>query len=409
MKNWTQAISPKKDNTRENIIKVLDHLGHPQDQIPTIHIGGTNAKGSIQAYIREIFIQAGYRVGTFTSPYLLDVKETIQINNQNISREDFDKLDTYIRHMAKELGTPLTDFEVLTAMSYHYFALEELDVSVVEVGLGGRDDATNVLSHPIAVAFGPIALDHTDILGDSLEQIARVKADIIKDGTRVYSLDQDPRVRQILDEKANTQITYISPKDLDLIDLGFASTRFSYNGQTYQTGMPGAHQAQNASLAISLTDDLTNIYPRLKDGQIPGIQKVQIPARIQALKDRPKILVDGGHNENSLRALKAYLKSTQYSRLVLGFGILKDKNWQIFCDELFGLADEIILTWPKSPRALDPKVIHESLGENLRAKTHVEEDIKSAIDLSLELAGADDLILWCGSFYLAKDIKAHLD
>ena len=402
--DWEQAKIPTPDINTENIKKLMELLNSPDEKIKIIHVGGTNGKGSVSEYLSSIFRTSGYKVGMFISPYLEKVEESINIDGIDISTEELQSLTNKLKELAKSNGLIISAFEYLVAASIIYFTDRRVDIAIIEVGIGGLNDATNVLDSDLVV-FSSISMDHTNILGETIEDIAQEKAGIIK-GSPVFSYPQTKEVERVLNnqaEKLNSQIMYLNKNDVENIKVGPDSSSFVYKNQEYTTNLRGEHQVYNASLSILVSKYLEDIYPNLKIKE--GIRNARISSRIEVLDTNPKVIIDGAHNKESLNSLIEYLKLIDFGRLILGFSILKDKDIEPFVERLIPMADHIVLTEIDSPRAIDLSVLYEHIKEYTAGPVEIIPDQQLALNKSLEIAKEKDLVLWCGSFYLIKDIR----
>ena len=400
------------------ISKLLDLLGNPHLGMKYIHIGGTNGKGSVSAYIKTALEEAGYRVGLFTSPYLERFNERISINGEDIPNEELARITERIKQkieiMLKEGYEHPTTFEIVTTIAFVYFSEQNLDYVVLEVGLGGRADSTNVIKKPIASVITNIDYDHVDILGNTLGKIAYEKAGIIKEEGLVISYTQQQEALEVLkkvSEEQNAQFIQCPMNDIIIksIDEFGSIFDFRYNNKIYKDikiSMLGKYQICNAILALctllTLRDkNLLNIT----DNEIRiGLQKTKWNGRLEILKRNPIFLIDGAHNPQGVKSLVDNLNIFKYNKLILGTGILKDKDVEHMVEILAPKADNIIITQVNMPRKMEAEDLEEIINR-YNKNTSIEKDIKKAIDKSYELATEEDLIIFVGSLYLIGDVR----
>lgn len=399
--------------------KLLELLGNPQDKLRFIHVGGTNGKGSTSTYLAFALEAAGYKVGLFTSPHLERYNESIQINHREIPNEKMGRLIGIIREKAdimveKGLLHPTT-FEIITALGFLYFLEEKVDYVVLEVGLGGRNDSTNIIDSPLATVFTPIDYDHIDILGNTLSEIAYEKAGIIKENTAVISYIQDEEVSRVIKEVSEEKEAelYICPVNnikVKRVSNSGARFDFSYKGsflEDIEIFILGEYQIYNAALALTTILILKNKgYIDISEEQLKeGFSRARIPGRLEILRENPTFIVDGAHNVQSVIQLKNSIRLFKYNKLILGIGMLKDKDTAHVAQLLAPLAQEIVVTEVNSPRKLEANTLAEKILD-YNESIQVEKDVKKAIERALEIAEKDDLIIFTGSLYLIGEVRS---
>ncbi len=406
-----------------NIEALMEGLGNPHLRYASILIGGTNGKGSTAAFLDSILRKAGFRVGLYTSPHLLDFRERIRIDGVPATEgeivEGADHLFRLISSlMAKESSAPLrlsshpTFFEVSTALAFDTFAKRGVEVAVVEVGMGGRYDATNIL-HPLLSIITNVDLDHQEYLGGDLRQIAMEKAGIIKDRGQVISGAARPEAAEVIEQIARERAAHICTLGTDVTwqfhRTGWDGQELSIQGlkaaySHLRIPLLGRHQGANAAAAVAAAELLQGHGFRIDQEAIAeGLTEARWPGRMQVVNKRPLIVVDSAHNPAGAQILsRAMVDLDDYHRLFLVFGVLRDKNWREMLDLLGPLADEIILTEPPSERAANPWDLKEELtGKFDRIK--VCKEIGEAIHLVRSLAQAEDVILIAGSIFTAAE------
>lgn len=369
---------------------LLGKLGNPQDSLKCFHIAGTNGKGSVCAMVSSILQEAGCKVGLYTSPHLVDIRERFLINNKKIGEEAFAELISRIKPFADEVGNEagqVTHFEVLTAAAFAYFMDQNVDYAVIEVGLGGRLDATNVISKPLVSVITSIDLEHTDVLGQGIHEIAFEKAGIIKSRAPVVVHAND--------------IAYNIIKRIAATEGAKAQrVKSVYNGKV---GLGGRFQRINAALALQAIKASGIKIP--KAAIAAGIEKAYWPGRLDLSGVKGKqVLFDAAHNPAGISALVPELKAFQRDRLILVASALRDKDHKAMFEQLSPLANVIILTRINNPRAAEPQELAKScVGQKV-----IFPSTASAIDFALSEASGDDLILVTGSIYLLGEVMDYL-
>lgn len=402
---------PLGEFTLDNIKALLEIFNKPQDKLKIIHITGTNGKGSVASFITGALIENNYSVGKFTSPYITNIREEIEVNREVISEEDFAKLASEVRKEVEELDKKeifVSGFEILTSIAYVYFSRKNLDFAVMEVGMGGRVDATNVMEKSIPV-FCHIALDHANILGDSLEKIAREKGGIIKENSHVFSYPQAEEAKEELKKISKEKSSSFSDFEFDEVEI-ISSNEYGnkFNFRTYkdvEISLIGDHQAYNAALALMVLEYLRKDYKLDPDKIKEGLKRAENIGRTECLSRDPLIVVDGSHNLDSIEGIEKSVNKFTYNKLILGFSLLKDKDHKHILEKIERLADKIVLTEIDSDRFTDIDLLEKEFKKISNKEIFAIKDRKEAVEKTLELAGEGDMILWCGSLYLIKDIR----
>lgn len=416
--NYREAVSwlenrniPLGEFTLDNIKELLKIFGKPQDKLKIIHITGTNGKGSVASLIENALIENNYRVGKFTSPYITNIREEIEINNEEISEEDFASLAREVREKVEELDERkifVSGFEILTTISYIYFARNNLDFAVMEVGMGGRVDATNVMERSIPV-FCNISLDHANILGDSIGKIAKEKGGIIKEKSQVFSYPQDEEARSVLkkiSKEKNSSFEEFREDEVEILRSNEFGSIFNFrNHKNVEISLIGDHQALNASLALMVLDFLKKDYKLDEEKIKVGLKKAANIGRTECLSRKPLIVIDGSHNLDSIERIEESVKKFKYRKLILGFSLLKDKDHDHILKKIEGIADKIVLTEIDSERFTDIGSLEAEFKKFSKKEIYPIKNREEAVEKTLALAEEGDMILWCGSLYLIKDIR----
>lgn len=392
--------------------ELLHRLGDPQDGLQFVHIAGTNGKGSTAAMLASILRAAGYTTGLFTSPYLERFAERMQVNGVPVPDAEFAAVCEALQPCIAAMDDPPTEFELVTAAAMLWFRRRGCDVVVLEVGLGGRLDATNVIAAPACAVITNIGLDHTEILGDTLEQIAREKAGILKPGTRAVSYPQTPEVRAVLHEicaQRGIPLTEVDAAAIVPLTDGVDGQAFTYRGAEYTLPLLGAHQLRNAAVALETVTALRARGWRIPDAAVrAGLAQVRWPARFELLRRAPWFVLDGGHNPQCAQTVADNL--AHYfpgRRITLLVGVLADKDYPAMLAALDTQAAAYIAATPLSPRAL-PAV---ELGDYLKRfgkPVTVCADPARAAELALAHAAPEDVICAVGSLYMAGAIRMDL-
>lgn len=400
------------DNTRS----LLNHFGNPQLSIPTIHIAGTNGKGSTSALVESILRASGYRVGLYTSPHLIDFSERIQINRVPIDQKTLCHMVSRIRSSTEKLNLAVTFFEFTTVLAFLYFQ-NRTDWNVIEVGLGGRLDATNLCNAEVSIITS-ISHDHTEHLGANLKEIAHEKASIIKNGGRVIANIADEEIFEVISRQSRK---YNAP--VQRLGVDFKAEYVSHNtgqkinysdkqGRLDNLELPllGMHQVANAALAISCCLSLKTKNPCITEQTIrEGLKSTRWEGRLEVVGTNPTILLDCAHNPdgviNLTRAIREYFS---YNRLHLVIGIMKDKPCQQMIEIISPIADRIILVKPKQERSWEPEPFKEKLNKCHKVVEIIEE-IHYAMRFVRETSEPGDIICITGSIFTVAEAKQYIE
>jgi dihydrofolate synthase/folylpolyglutamate synthase len=417
----THAAAAKFD--LENITVVAERLGRPDRAYPSAHIAGTNGKGSTAAFLESILRQAGFRTGLNTSPHLERINERIRINGEEIRDDVFAQVFTRLQGLIEELlaGHKLrahpTYFECITAMAFECFARERVDFSVFEVGLGGRLDATNILSPAVSI-ITRIDFDHENFLGHSLQEIATEKAGILKPGVPVVLAAQRPEAREVILARAKQlECPVLEPAQLFRMHQqsaqgGFLRARVTEisSGQSFEIApsLPGRFQLENAWSALAAARYLQRRGFRISDDAIAkGLANTVWPGRLERLQSKPDIYLDGAHNPGAARELSHFLEQNFTGRKIwLIYGALRDKAVDEVAGVLFSHAAEVIFTEPRTSRSISASRLAEIAAHHASSHT-VVSSAEQALDLALSEAAPDDAIFITGSLYLVGQLRHY--
>ncbi|MEE9204484.1 MAG: folylpolyglutamate synthase/dihydrofolate synthase family protein [Nitrospirales bacterium] len=399
----------------DTIEALLQRLGRPHERYATLHIGGTNGKGSTAAMAAAVLQSAGYRVGLYTSPHLVDFRERIRVNGCAISEATVTDLTAHLRETV-EHGLHPTFFEFTTALAFQHFADSDVEVAVVEVGLGGRFDATNVVT-PIAAAITNIALDHQNYLGDTIEAIAFEKAGIIKPRVPVVVGRLSSEAAEVIRRVASKQAAPLWTLKRDFRVDGESLAGFHYSGPQLTCPdlfcpLAGTHQLDNVACALALLEVATRWGFRLSDEAIQaGLRELIWEGRLETVEFGPRVVLDGAHNPAAAQAVAAYLATQRIehpdARIIVVVGMMRDKDREGFLRTVLPHADDMIVTQAQIPRAATVEELLASLGERAhgaRTASHPAD----ALQLARSLADPEDLILVTGSLILVGELKALL-
>ncbi|RKI67955.1 bifunctional folylpolyglutamate synthase/dihydrofolate synthase [bacterium 1xD42-67] len=392
----------------ERIRRLLEKLGDPQERLRSVHIAGSNGKGSTAAMLSSILTAAGLRTGLYTSPHLWSFSERFQVDGAPISEGDLAALTAQVLEAAEDE----TEFELMTAIGMLYFLRSGCDIVVLETGLGGRLDPTNVIGAPEAAAIAHIGLEHTQLLGDTLERIAAEKAGILKPGCEAVLYRQDRAVMETVEgicRERDIPLTATCPEALELLSSGLEGQTFTYRDKgPYHISLLGEHQLHNAAVVLDTVDIL-----RRRGWSIPGevvvqgLARARWPGRMELVRRSPDLILDGGHNPQCMEALaRALRKLCPAKKPVFLTGVMADKDWRAMMEELLPLAKELFTLTPDSPRALTAGELAAYL-KGRGASASPCGSLREGIGRALAAAGPEGLVCVCGSLYTIGEAR-HL-
>lgn len=410
------------------MVDLLERLGRPQDDLRFVHVAGTNGKGSVCAYLASVLQAAGYKVGLFTSPFILCFEERIRVNGENIRAEELARAVEAVRPAAEaveaDTGDHPTEFELMAAVAFEHFRAVGCDIVVLEVGLGGRLDATNVIDASEASVICRIGLDHTDLLGDTVAAIAGEKAGIVKPGCPVASWPQEREAMAIIEAVAAERGCELVVPDFSQLAVeplaGAALRRFSWQGQEFETRLLGSYQPFNAALALETVRVLRGRgWDIPEEAEVAGIASARWPGRFEMVAASPLTIVDGGHNPQGAEALAASLADLlgEEGRGSVDFalGVLADKDYPAMVRAVAPWARSFSVYAPTSPRALSADelaaCVREVLGEEGRADdvpVRVCAEAAEALRAARAAAGSQGVAVAFGTLYAIADLMAAL-
>lgn len=410
--NSTERFGSRPGLSR--VIELLAKLGDPHKGMKFVHIAGTNGKGSCAAMTASVLKTAGYKTGLFTSPYLYRFNERMQINGRQIDDDVLAEIVEKVKPAAESMEDHPTEFELMTAAALLWYRQEKCDIVVLEVGLGGRFDATNVIDSPEAAVIMNIGLDHMSVLGEDVEKIAFEKAGIIKENCDVVLYQQEKAVTDVIRCRCDEEDARLHIADFSAIKPEFDSLfgqSFKYMDEIYALPLLGSHQLKNAAVVLELVEVLRARGWKLEQSDVEhGIYAVSWPGRFELIHDDPLFVVDGGHNPQCAQSVKENL--LQYfpgMYRVLLVGVLRDKDYMSLAELLDEAADEYVCISPNNPRALPAAELADGLkkfGKKISVCTSIEDGVETAMDIA---AGKDGVVCAVGSLYSVGDIRAYFE
>lgn len=400
----------------ERIRALCEALGNPQKKLKVIHVAGTNGKGSTSTMISNILRKSGYSTGLFISPYVTDFRERIQYNGNMIDKFDLAECVEQVKAAIDKLsaqGLQPTEFEAITAAAFVYFEKKKCDFVVLEVGLGGRLDSTNVIEAPYVSVITSISLDHTAILGDTIEKIAAEKCGIIKFGAQTVAYPfQAEKAMAVIKKTCSERCCNLQIPDISRLCIKeekLEGTQVVYDGIDFTLPLAGKHMVYNACTAIEAVRSLSRLAVDISDEAIAaGIESSIMPGRLELIKKRPVVILDGGHNEGCAAALSEFIKKhLQGKRIIMVSSMMADKDYLAYLSAVAPFADTFIATRVNMPRALSSSELMQSAKQHCNNCYDIPEPAK-AVTAARNIIQPDDALIVCGSFYLAGAIRENL-
>lgn len=403
----------------DNVRTVLSALGNPHRRYPSVLVAGSNGKGSVCAMLTRIMALHGFKAGLYTSPHLVRYEERIRIGEELIPSKAFNRILNLLRSRIDrlisegKLVSPPTHFEHLTCLALQYFAEENVDIAMLEVGMGGRFDATNAVT-PILSVITTISFEHQKSLGDTLDAIAFEKAGIIKSGVPVVCGVEAPAAVHVIRRKARQESAPLREVFGDGTEWrplpGKSGPRFRYTREDesyeYTPSLPGRHQGRNAAVALASAVELSRIWqPLARDRILDGLASTRWEGRLETFLRSPWVVLDGAHNREGAHALKAFIEQQRRETVVLVFATMQDKNIEEIADILFPLASKIVLTRYPYSRAASPEEIARRVSSRFQERLEAEPDAGRALRRAASLAGGDGLVAVTGSLFLVGEVK----
>ena len=406
----------------ENINKLTELLDNPQNSYKIIHIAGTNGKGSTSNMIHDVLMSSGYKAGLFISPYLEEFTERIQINKVHIDKDSLARITTIVKEkidiMLEEGYNHPTEFEVVTAIGFKYFEEQKIDFLVLEVGLGGRFDATNVVTNTLVSVITSISYDHMQYLGDTLEKIAFEKAGIIKENSNVVIYPQSDNIKNVIKEQAklkNAMVYEVDINNVEKIKGDLTGQVFNYfkndifNLPELKINLLGEHQLYNAITAILVLEIIKEKgYNITEKSIVEGFKNCRFAGRFEVINKNPIIILDGGHNINGIeyfaKAVREYFND---KKIILFYGMLEDKNPNDVVDYLISLSKEIYTLTPNNPRAMKSDDMAKLIQKHSDIKVTPVQKTEDIINI-LKTINEDEIIAFVGSLYMIGDVRTTL-
>lgn len=413
----------QKSSSHQRIARLLQLLENPEKKLKFVHIVGTNGKGSVSTALSYILKDAGYKTGLFTSPYIVEFGERIQINGEYISHEDIACLTALIKEKTDQMEDEElypTVFEVTTVLAFLYFAKKGCDIVFLEAGIGGEHDSTNVIPSPLVSVFTSISLDHTEMLGDTIEKIAKEKSGIIKKGSMVVSYPKDgetfgyiPQSQEAIEviKKAcqESSCDFILPDTtkLKVISSDISGSEFIFDSLKIKTQLCGAHQIGNMITVITVAKQLRNCGFKIEDVNISqGIALFKIPGRMETVSHSPLIILDGGHNAGCMKALSSVIETfLKDKEITLLASFMKDKDYETSLKIIAGLCKNIVLTQTDKLRGESPEKLFNKISD-FGGEIVCENDSLTAYQKALNLTKEGGALIVAGSFYLVSEIRS---
>ena len=395
------------------ITELLGKMGNPQNATKYVHIAGTNGKGSTAAMTASILRKAGYCTGLYTSPFIYQFGERMQVNGEMISDEELIEITEYVKPLADSMTESPTEFELTTAIGFEFFKRRKCDIVVLEVGLGGLLDATNVIPTPEVAVITNIGLDHTDILGNTLEQIAFNKAGIIKENGHAVIYRGTPGVEKVFEDTCREKNTQLKKANFDGLKLKshdlFEQVFDCGDYKDIHLPLLGDHQLHNAAVVLAVAETLQEIGWNIsKENIYDGIRDVSWPGRFDIVCRDPLFIIDGGHNPQCLEALVKNIQDYLTGRRVIALtGVLADKDYGDMYKPVMPYIEQFVCVTPPNPRRLMAAELAQHL-QNVGAKAYAAETIPQGVKKAIELAGSDGVVLCFGSLYTIGDIRNAL-
>ena len=392
---------------------LLKKMGNPEKKLKFVHIAGTNGKGSTAAMTASILRKAGYRTGLYTSPYIYRFHERMQVDGEEITDEELAEVTEYVKPLADSMAESPTEFELVSCIAFEYFCRKNCDIVVLEVGMGGALDSTNVIETPEVAVITNIGLDHTEYLGDTVEKIAETKSGIFKQGGHAVVYRGTPSVEAVFERVCAEKNVSLKKADFDSLRL----KQHTLEGQVFDCGarkdlvlpLLGDHQLHNAAVVLAVVDTLIEEGWQISEKNIrEGIRDVRWPGRFDIVSRKPLFIIDGGHNPQCIEALVKNIQDYLTGKRVIALtGVLADKDYADMYRPVMPLVDRFVCITPPNPRKLEAELLAQYL-RNAGAEASACETIAQGVDLAMQLAGEDGVVLCFGSLYSIGAIRDAL-
>lgn len=406
------SVSPKPGLERMKVLMEL--LGNPQNRLKVIHVAGTNGKGSTCAMIESILRDSGYTTGLYTSPHLSKYNERIKVDNIDISDEEFAQITSKVSNACSKMEAQPSIFEILTAVALCYFESQSLDFVILEVGLGGRFDSTNIIEAPILSVITSIGIDHTEYLGDTVEQIAKEKGGIIKKNCTTVLCFNSSAVYNVIESicnQKNSKLYFNNNLDIYIKSIDLNKIIFSVRCDYYQysdivLNMTGEYQIYNATTALTAIKALNDIgFNISKENILNGLKNTFWAGRMEVVSKNPIIILDGAHNIDGINMIIRYIQTYfQSKKITLLMGVLKDKEYIQMINSMLNVVDKLVLTQPATSRAFTIKEF-DAIYSDCNIELYLEKDISKAFNIAKSITKQDEIIICTGSLYLVGELR----
>lgn len=411
-----------KSSSFERLKALLNALDNPQNKLSFVHIAGTNGKGSCCTMLSSCLVSSGYKTGLFISPFVVCFRERIQVNGKYISEKSFCEITQRVKDASDALfenGITPTFFETCLAIALLYYEKEKCDIVILEAGIGGKEDSTNIIPPPLVSVITSVSFDHTEVLGSTLYEIAKHKSGIIKKGSSCVSFPKDngkldfvpqqSETVKALEEKAAKEKVELSFPDVTavkILEKSSRKTRFFYNGTEYEMSFTGDHQIGNAATVLCVLNKLLEKGFSFCEKSIKeGFKNAFIPGRLEVIRENPLVIIDGGHNEGCMKALKSYVKENlKENKITAVLGFMKDKDYNSSIKIIAPVCKNIVFTLCDKSRGEDPQVLMECAKPYCK-NLFFENDIEKAYLKAKALTDEKDALICAGSFYLISEIR----
>ena len=400
----------------DRIKLLLERLGSPEKSLRCIHVAGTNGKGTVCSFLAAVLKEAGYKTGLYTSPYIVDFRERIRVNGEMISESDLENITETVKNAVEELRNEdvvITEFEAVTAAAFLYYKIVGCDFVVLETGLGGRFDATNVIERPLVSVIVSISLDHVNILGNTISDIAYEKCGIIKNDCPVVTNNAQPAdALKMIKEQSQMRNSPLSVADVNaisILDESICGSNIFYGGRSVFVPFPGKHQAENCINALTVIDVLKEQGIVISEKAVrEGISKTKNPARCEIVSENPLVILDGCHNEDSARALRSVVeKHLSDKKVIAVMGMMQDKDIDNVLSLLLPYFDKVNTVPVSNPRAISADELSLKI-KRLNSEADTFENSECALRSALAEADENTVVIVCGSLYLCSDVYNKL-
>ena len=397
----------------ERISQLCEKIGNPQNDLKFVHVAGTNGKGSFCAMLASVLQAAGYTVGLYTSPYILEFNERIAVNGKSISNDDLSLITEKVRKVAELMEDKPTEFEIITAIAFEYFKIKKCDIVVLECGLGGRYDATNIIKESVLSVITGVSIDHTSFLGNTIEQIAGEKAGIIKEGGKCLWCGEDIVAQEVIRKEIkdkSAEFFAVDKKSIFIKNMDLFGTKFDYGRlKDIHIKLLGSFQPINACNVINAVEILnSNGYVINDEALLKGLYNTVWHARFEVINKNPLIVADGGHNPEGVEAAVNSIKKYFNGKVIILTGVMKDKDYNYIAEQIATVSERVYCITPDNPRALSAKK-YANVFKKLKIEAIPFSDVKSALIDAVDCSKKSSLpIIALGSLYMYKEVLDSL-